>query len=160
MMLISEQDYNRTRQMICETEAMLAGIADQATRQRMRDHSMLDTFREQVAEYEALKSGKCRRFEFHSIQELFTALIKARIAAGVSQAELAAALGIDEVHMRRYEDKEYQTAPLGVVFDAADLLGLNIEGSATLGEGTRFAEDAALKAKPGLAPAPELVASK
>jgi len=62
--------------------------------------------------------------------------------------------------MRRYEDKEYQTAPLGVIFEAADLLGVHIEGSVALGDGTRFAEDAALKAELGLAPASELIAAE
>lgn len=110
-----------------------------------------------LSRYEQLKSGKCRRFEFHSITRLFTALIKARIAAGISQAELAQALGIEEVQLQRYEDKEYQTAPFGVVFDVAYLLGVNIEGSVELTEGTRLAEAAAPDVAPGLAPAPELV---
>jgi Helix-turn-helix len=160
MMLIGEEDYQRTKQMISETEAMLAAIADPAARQQVYDHSILSDLRTQVAEYEALKSGQCRRFEFHSVEGLFTALIKARIAAGISQAELAVALGIDEVQLRRYEDKEYQTAPFGVIFDVAYLLGVNIEGSVELTDSTRFAEAKRIDAELGFTPPPELVAAE
>jgi hypothetical protein len=122
--------------------------------------SQIEDLRAQIAEYEALKSGQRRRFEFHSVEGLFTVLIKARIAAGISRAELAEALGIEEVQLRRYEDKEYQTAPLGVIFDVAYLLGVNIEGSVTLGDSTRFAEAKRIDAEVGIAPAPELVATE
>jgi hypothetical protein len=47
-----------------------------------------------------------------------------------------------------------------VIFDVAYLLGVNIEGSVTLGDSTRFAEAKRIDAEVGIAPAPELVATE
>lgn len=173
MMLVNDAQCARTRQLAHEWEEAVERIKKTPTPDDEREAllvkvqvaamaSQIEDFRHQVADYEQLKSGKCRRFEFHDVAGLLTALVKARIATGVSQAELAAALDIDEVQLQRYEDKEYQTAPLGVILNAADLLGVRIEGGVELGEGTRIAEATATAtaAELSLAPTPELVATE
>src|SRR6202012_4863103 len=56
----------------------------------------LQTLEEEIGEYERLKSGEVTRFEVDALAGLPDALIKARIAAGLSQRELADRLGLKE----------------------------------------------------------------
>src|SRR5258708_25220960 len=58
--------------------------------------SQLAELKSQIAEYEALKSGELEVVEVESLGALADTLIKARIAAGLSQKELGARLGLKE----------------------------------------------------------------
>ena len=49
--------------------------------------------RDELEEYEALRSGKRRVLELNSFEDLPRALIQARIASGMSQEDLAVRLG-------------------------------------------------------------------
>jgi HTH-type transcriptional regulator / antitoxin HipB len=66
----------------------------------------------EITEYENLKDGKVR-ITIERLSELPIALIKARISAGMTQGELADAIGIKEQQIQRYEANHYQ----GVGFD-------------------------------------------
>ena len=52
-------------------------------------NSQLHDLRTEVAEYEALRAGRVDRLTFASFDEIGPALIKARIAAGLTQRQLA-----------------------------------------------------------------------
>jgi ribosome-binding protein aMBF1 (putative translation factor) len=69
--------------------------------------SQLDDLRGEMREYEALRSGKRRSLALESIEELPKTLIQARIAAGLSQEELAAKLGLKPQQIQRYEATNY-----------------------------------------------------
>src|SRR6266508_6704550 len=58
--------------------------------------SEIGVLKAQVAEYDDLRSGRVKVMPFVSLHDLPKALIKARIASGVSQREIADLLGIDE----------------------------------------------------------------
>jgi transcriptional regulator with XRE-family HTH domain len=49
-------------------------------------------------------------------------LIRARIAAGLSQRELAERLGMPEQQIQRYEAKEYESVSLGRIAEVAKVL--------------------------------------
>ncbi|MFB2836544.1 helix-turn-helix domain-containing protein [Floridanema evergladense] len=88
--------------------------------------SQLSELRKQIEEYEALKSGQSTVLELNSLEELPRALIKARIAAGFSQKELADRLGIKEQQIQRYEDTEYASASLARLREVSQALGIKI----------------------------------
>src|ERR1700751_1791958 len=64
----------------------------QAQREAMQ--SQLDELNEEIAEYERLKSGNVPAIQIGSFDELADGLIKARIAAGLSQKDLAERLNL------------------------------------------------------------------
>jgi ribosome-binding protein aMBF1 (putative translation factor) len=88
--------------------------------------SELHTLREQVSEYEALRDGQITVLELNSLAELPDALIRARIAAGLTQKALAARLGLKEQQIQRYEATRYAGASLSRIQAIADALRIRI----------------------------------
>jgi DNA-binding transcriptional regulator YiaG len=123
-----------TQTAIREFEEALARLAEDArdspdwVRKGMREgmESQLADLREELAEYEALRAGQVRELELRSLTELPDALIRARIAAGLSQKELARRLGMKEQQVQRYEATRYAGATLARVQAVADALGVEI----------------------------------
>lgn len=83
---------------------LLAKAQVEALRSQMED---LD---EQLYEYDELQSGRRTVLELSSFDELPRALIQSRIAAGLSQKDLAERLGLKEQQIQRYEATEYESA--------------------------------------------------
>jgi transcriptional regulator with XRE-family HTH domain len=94
--------------------------------QRDALQSQLDELREQVAEYESLRSGQQAVISLDSLEELPQALIRARIAAGLTQRQLAEKMGLKEQQIQRYEATEYASADLARVNEVARALGLRV----------------------------------
>jgi ribosome-binding protein aMBF1 (putative translation factor) len=94
--------------------------------QRDALQSQLDELREQTAEYESLKSGQQAVISLNSLEELPRALIQARIAAGLSQRELAERMGLKEQQIQRYEATEYASADFTRINEVARALGLRV----------------------------------
>jgi HTH-type transcriptional regulator/antitoxin HigA len=65
--------------------------------------------RHEVAEYEALKTHQVSALELHSLSELPDLLIKARIARGYTQADLAKRLHLKPQQLQRYEATRYHS---------------------------------------------------
>ncbi len=87
---------------------------------------------EQIAQYEALKSGAVSVLKAQSLDELPGILIRARIARGLSQRQLADIIGIKEQQVQRYESEEYATASFRRLSEVAFALDLNIQEAADL----------------------------
>jgi ribosome-binding protein aMBF1 (putative translation factor) len=123
-----------TQTAIREFEEALAHVDEQNAdlhprlRQGMREgmESQLADLREELAEYDALRAGQVHELELRSLTELPDALIRARIAAGLSQKELARRLGMKEQQVQRYEATRYAGATLARVQAVADALGVQI----------------------------------
>ncbi len=88
--------------------------------------SYLDSLREDIEEYELLQSGQQPMLELQSLDELPKSLIRARIAAGLTQKELAARLGLPEQQVQRYEATEYASANLTRVLEVTHALGMKV----------------------------------
>ncbi len=88
--------------------------------------SQADDLRIELEEYARLRSGAVSTFEAASIEELATLLIKARIARGWSQRQLADALGVAEQQVQRYEATGYRSASLARISDLAAALNVTI----------------------------------
>ena len=94
--------------------------------------SQLQTFEEEVAEYDALRSGRQKVFVADSLSELPRALIKARIAAGLTQKQLGERVGVAEQQVQRYEAMEYQQASFGRLLEIADALRITFRAEMCL----------------------------
>lgn len=82
---------------------------------------------EELQEYESLRSGKRRVLQLSSFSDLPRALIQARIAAGLSQEDLAKRLGIKSQQVQRYEATDYLGASLSRVSEVVQTLGLQVQ---------------------------------
>ncbi len=90
-----------------------------------------DILRDQLDRYEALRDGKIRTREVHSLRELPVLLIEGRIAAGLTQRQLADRLGLPEQQVQRYESTMYAGVNLDRLEAVVDALGLQIEERVT-----------------------------
>jgi transcriptional regulator with XRE-family HTH domain/Zn-dependent peptidase ImmA (M78 family) len=88
--------------------------------------SQFDELREQLEEYESLRSGKRKVLEVNSFSELPYALIQARIAANLSQKDLANRLGLKEQQIQNYESTGYASASLERITQVVSALGVNV----------------------------------
>jgi len=94
--------------------------------------SQLEELKRELKEYEALRSGKRRVIALDSIEELPKTLIQTRIAAGLSQEELAAKLGLKAQQIQRYEANNYQSASLERINKIVRVLGVKLRHRAEL----------------------------
>jgi transcriptional regulator with XRE-family HTH domain len=86
----------------------------------------LESLLKEIHDYETLRSGKISTIELESLAELPDGLIRARIAAGLTQRELAERLGMREQQIQRYEASRYNGATFSRMVDVADAIGIRI----------------------------------
>jgi ribosome-binding protein aMBF1 (putative translation factor) len=84
--------------------------------------SQLESLEQEIKEYERLRRSRRRQLDLDLIKDLPNTLIRARIAAGLSQRELAERLGLKEQQIQRYEATNYETASLKRVLEVARAL--------------------------------------
>ena len=94
--------------------------------------SQLADLRSEIKQYDLLRSGKRTTLNVKSLDNLPQALIQGRIAAGLSQKELAARLGLKEQQIQRYEATDYASASLTRVCEVARSLGLKLKAEASV----------------------------
>ena len=93
--------------------------------QREALSSQIADLEEELREYESLKSGLFQLDQLKAVAELPTLLIKARIAQGLSQKELAERLGLKEQQIQRYEATDYASARLARIKEVVGALGID-----------------------------------
>lgn len=89
--------------------------------------SQLADLREELNEYESLRSGRRRVLQLNSFGDLPRALIQARIASGMSQEDLAKKLDVKPQQIQRYEATDYLGASLSRVSEVVQVLGLRVQ---------------------------------
>ena len=87
--------------------------------------SQIATLEAEIAHYERLRNGEVRFAKTHSLEDLPSVLVHARIAAGLSQTELAQRLGMKAQQIQRYEASEYASASLQRLIEVADVLDVH-----------------------------------
>jgi transcriptional regulator with XRE-family HTH domain len=92
-------------------------------------NSQLDDLRGEVGAYDDLRAGRVRRRVLHSVGDLAYALIEGRIAAGLTQRQLADRLGLPEQQVQRYEQSRYRSVSLERLQAIAEALRLNVRES-------------------------------
>jgi transcriptional regulator with XRE-family HTH domain len=141
-MITNERQYKITRH---EAEKFRSAIADltkmdrregvhprllQAEREGLE--SQLHDLEIELQEYEGLKTLKPPVITVSSFDELAEGLIKARIAAGLSQKGLADRLGLKEQQIQRYEAERYGAASYQRMREIAAAIGVRIRNDILL----------------------------
>ncbi len=131
-MISNERQYHVTRNAAQRFEQALDQLEQsdrpEPIRRIMRDgmESQLQELREEMAEYDALRGGQVSVLELDSLRALPEALIRARIAVGLTQRQLAERLGMKEQQLQRYEATRYSGVSLDRIQEVADALGVQI----------------------------------
>jgi len=86
--------------------------------------SQFEDLKAQIREYESLQKENAGTFKITSLDELPKMLIRARIARGLTQKELANLLGLKEQQIQRYEATDYETASFKRLLEVAQALGI------------------------------------
>ena len=86
----------------------------------------LATLRREVEDYEALRSGAVSTMRIRSLADLPEALIRARIAQGLTQRDLAERLRLKEQQVQRYEANRYEGASFARIVEVADAVGADV----------------------------------
>jgi len=89
----------------------------------------------EIQECEALKAGDFVFGQMKGIAELPRQLIRARIARGLSQRELADRLGLKERQIQRYEASDYASASFGRIRAVVSALGIERDHTSPADEG-------------------------
>lgn len=139
-MISNERQYRITKVQAERFELALAGVEEQGVhlhpriRQAMNEglESQLEELREQLAEYEALQANPAAALEYDSLRELPETLIRARIASGLTQQELAERLGLKAQQVQRYEASRYASVSFKRFLNIAEALGVSIRGQGRL----------------------------
>jgi len=132
-MITNEKQFRSTRQLVERLRGGLAALETPSDvhpmfveAQRSALASQIEELEEDIALYEALRSGQVRTFEAEGLHDLPDILIRARIARGMSQKELADFLGMKEQQIQRYEAERYRSASLERLAEVADALNVRI----------------------------------
>jgi HTH-type transcriptional regulator/antitoxin HigA len=140
-MITNERQYRISKSQLAKFESAVLGFdlkeAAERIGSRVLAKAELDALKSecevlssQIQDYEALKSGAVTVLEAESLDELPSILIRARIAKGLSQRELAIRLGLQEQQIQRYESEEYASASQRRIVEVARTLGLNFKKAA------------------------------
>jgi len=141
-MLQNERQYRVARAQAKKFEQALAELlgarpneqTDPRLRQAQVDavRGQFEELRAQVADYEALRSGQQSVLQWRSFADLPELLIRARIAVGLSQRQLAERLELKEQQVQRYEATAYAGASLTRLVQVITALGLEVRGDLAL----------------------------
>jgi DNA-binding XRE family transcriptional regulator len=93
--------------------------------------SEIEELRHQLDHYEKLRDGRITSREITSLHELPTALIEARIAARLTQRQLAKRIGVAEQQIQRWEANDYSGVNLTRLQEIADALGIQMHDTLT-----------------------------
>lgn len=132
-MISNERQYRITKARTQELEQALlaarsAPSGDELWEKIKTDaiEGQLEDLRVELQEYESLRARGPQAISVDAIDELPRALVRARIASGLTQKDLAAKLNLKEQQIQRYEATNYSTASLEKIKEVADALGLHL----------------------------------
>lgn len=135
-MICNEREYRITKSELRKFEEAIDAnpgyVPSKGTDPRMKEvmndalESLAETLREEIQRYEDLRDGRVRQRELEGLTDLPTALIEARIAAGLTQRGLAERLGLKEQQIQRWESNRYSGVGLRRIQEVIDALGMGI----------------------------------
>jgi ribosome-binding protein aMBF1 (putative translation factor) len=133
-MIKNERQYLITKAQIARFVRTLESLSgDQGVHevihkaQRDAVRSQISDMKAEIQEYESLKAGDFKPDQLKTVNELPVLLIKARIAQGLSQKDLADRLGLKEQQIQRYEATDYASARLSRLREVVGALEIDDE---------------------------------
>lgn len=103
-----------------EVDPRMREVMDDALR------GQAETLRDEIKHYEDLRDGRINKRELGSLRDLPTALIEARIAAGLTQKALGERLDVKEQQVQRWETNLYSGVGVDRLQEVADALGMGV----------------------------------
>jgi ribosome-binding protein aMBF1 (putative translation factor) len=135
-MIKNEKQYRITKAQVRRFQGALAELAGQSRpsnisprlweAQRQAARSQMEELQEQTEAYERLQLGKSKELVLEAVEDLPKALIRARIASGMTQEGLALRLGLKAQQVQRYEATEYESASFARIRKVVQALGLRM----------------------------------
>jgi len=134
-MITNERQYRVTKSQLKKLQESLPGDGASEGKQdpRLRAAvgdgllSQIDELQEQIAEYERLKASSVSGLKVVTLSDLSVALVKARVAQGMTQRDLARRLGMKEQQVQRYEATRYRSASFKRIMQVAEALGVDLD---------------------------------
>lgn len=140
-MIRNDKEYRHGKERLAELEAETEELSS-VRRSGERDEvtfAVIDALRMQIedlgreiSEYEDLKEGRILSFGADDLDSLGELITKARIAGGLTQAQLGEILGMTQQQVQRYERDGWQKISVWRLAEAADALGLDLSIRARL----------------------------
>ncbi len=142
-MITNERQYKITRSKARNLAAALSALSTVTTprpevhprlmrAQREAIESQLQDLEHELNDYECLKRAGPSGFTLDSFEELPEGLIRARIAAGMSQRALAERLGLTAQQIQRYEAERYRSTSYRRLCEVSQALGIRIRNEILL----------------------------
>ncbi|MBD2773086.1 helix-turn-helix domain-containing protein [Iningainema tapete] len=141
-MIKNEKQYEYSKDCAKRFEYSIAVVEqDEAWKKRDPERWQLDidvkkshlvALQEEIAEYEKLfdcDKSQPIKIKVENFNKLPDVLIKARIAAKMSQKELADILGFEEQRIKECEDKDYQCASFCEILEVSAALGVEFDNA-------------------------------
>jgi HTH-type transcriptional regulator/antitoxin HigA len=94
--------------------------------------AQIDELTAEITQFEDLRAGRLGCLPLTSLLDLPKVLIAARLAAGLTQAELAEHLGVSQQQVQKDEAGDYTRANLDRLHTVAALLQVQLDGTAQL----------------------------
>ena len=113
---------------LVQTEAVraekdwLKGVEVDALKSQMSD------IRDELSHYDSLKAGEMPQAGALSLKSLPAILVETRIASGMTQMDLADALGVDLQRVQQWEDSDYGDISLYALLDVVKALKVRVNG--------------------------------
>ncbi len=140
-MIRNDKEYRHSKERLSELEEELRRLSStrrSAERSEVTS-AVIDVLRMQIediekeiSEYEDLKEGRLLSFGVDNLYSLGDLITKARIAKGLTQAELGELLGMTQQQVQRYERDGWQKISLWRLAEIAGTLGLDLSVRARL----------------------------
>lgn len=136
IMIKNERQFLATKAQLANMEKSLALAKGEKTALDPRLHSamiegmisLIEELTQEIADYEDLKKISSDAIIVTDLEELPAALIKARIARNLTQAELAKCLRLSQQQIQKYEKEDYRGVSFSRIVQISKTLGITISG--------------------------------
>ncbi len=120
---------DRLQRLRAELDERPLDTNDGELRRKLETHaveSQASELRAELEEYDALRAGHAPVGHLTTLEDLPRLLVRARIAAGISQKALAERMGLKEQQIQRYESSDYSSASLSRLREVANALDFSV----------------------------------
>lgn len=125
-MIKNERQLRITERKLGEVQDAIESAVDPNEKRSLQDFAQ--QLRAEIHEFMDVSTGATRTFAIESIDDLPDALVKARIAKGWAQNDLAEELGVSAQMVQKDEAGGYERAGIDRLADVADALGYELHG--------------------------------